>query len=471
MLVTARSWINRPGRARWQRRRQARAAACIAAALALAGCATGPDTDASNAAATAATSTAAGYACLPTAPGTTPPCYFSPQLLRTAYGVTPLLDRGIDGRGQSVVLPELAEAPGTTAATDIRQDVALFDRTYSLPAVNLKVTNLAGAAASPYLAATEEVGDVEMVHAIAPGATIQVVLAPTSSTSSTNNTPQFLSEIDEVLHLAPRLGGIVSISGGRGEQCATGSEARALNQALQADEDQHVTVIAADGDEGAASAPCTGSQGTVTVPQKGVNLPASDPLVLSVGGTSLQANHTTGTYEGESVWNTPIPSSVTLPPGLEPAVASGGGFSSLFARPAYQGTVPGIGAGTGRGVPDVAASASPDIGMAAILDLNGTQITGVADGTSAAAPFWAGIIALADQYAGRRLGLVNPAIYRIGLSSRYHRAFHDVTTGGNSVDYPSGSVEGYSATPGWDPVTGWGSPDAQALVPLLAAGD
>jgi subtilase family serine protease len=91
-------------------------------------------------------------------------------------------------------------------------------------------------------------------------------------------------------------------------------------------------------------------------------------------------------------------------------------------------------------------------------------------GTSASAPIWAGIIALADQYAKRRLGPVNPAIYQIGLSSRYHQAFHDITAGtGNTARFPDRTITGYRARRGWDPVTGWGSPNAQVLVPLLAS--
>ncbi|HEX3926211.1 MAG TPA: hypothetical protein VHY31_28320 [Streptosporangiaceae bacterium] len=93
---------------------------------------------------------------------------------------------------------------------------------------------------------------------------------------------------------------------------------------------------------------------------------------------------------------------------------------------------------------------------------------GWASGTSAAAPLWAAVIALADQYADRHLGFVSPALYRIGHSVRYHQAFHDVTTGTKTVKYPAQTITGYQAAPGWDPVTGWGSPNAQALVPLLA---
>jgi subtilase family serine protease len=81
---------------------------------------------------------------------------------------------------------------------------------------------------------------------------------------------------------------------------------------------------------------------------------------------------------------------------------------------------------------------------------------------------WAAVIALADQYAGRHLGLVNPALYQIGRSGRYHQAFNDVTTGNNTPKFSGKKFVGYSASPGWDPVTGWGSPNAQVLVPLLA---
>jgi subtilase family serine protease len=89
-------------------------------------------------------------------------------------------------------------------------------------------------------------------------------------------------------------------------------------------------------------------------------------------------------------------------------------------------------------------------------------------GTSVAAPLWAAVIALANQDAGRDLGFIDPALYRIGRSTHYHQAFHDVTMGTNTVKFPPRTITGYPAAPGWDPVTGWGSPNAQALVPLLA---
>jgi subtilase family serine protease len=105
----------------------------------------------------------------------------------------------------------------------------------------------------------------------------------------------------------------------------------------------------------------------------------------------------------------------------------------------------------------VAANANFDTAMA--IEYSDGSLRS-ATGTSASTPLWAGVIALADQQAGRHLGLINPALYAIARGS----AYHDVTTGDNSVLWPAG----YTAGPGWDPVTGWGSPDAQYLVPLLA---
>jgi subtilase family serine protease len=119
-------------------------------------------------------------------------------------------------------------------------------------------------------------------------------------------------------------------------------------------------------------------------------------------------------------------------------------------------------------VPDVSANANGHTGMAIVLSDGTTSMIRGSGGTSASAPIWAALIALADQYAGRHLGLVNPAIYQIARSSSYHQAFHDITLGNNTVQFPPTMITGYQAAPGWDPVTGWGSPNAQVLIPLLA---
>jgi subtilase family serine protease len=300
--------------------------------------------------------------------------------------------------------------------------------------------------ASPWLAAPEEVGDIEIVHALAPGAAIREVLIASAYTAS-------IGEVSPAVVAAMRLGlaqgGVVELSAGVGEQCFTQADVAQWKSVLQAAQRDRVTVVISTGDNGAGISPCPG--GTASV--KGVDLPASDPLTLAVGGTSLQASQATGAYLGETAWNTS-------------SGAGGGGSSRLFSRPAYQDGVAGVGAT--RGVPDVAADADYRPGMAIAFSGGGKDYFLGGGGVSVAAPLWAAVIALADQYAGRDLGFVNPAVYRIGRSASYHQAFHDVTTGTNTVTFTSQTIAGYQAAPGWDPVTGWGSPNAQVLVPLLA---
>jgi len=365
-----------------------------------------------------------------------PPCY-SPQDYQVAYGVAPLLSRGIDGSGETVVLgPEPAASP---PSTDIRQDLAAFDRTFGLAPAMLRVVNTIARSATPYLAGDEEVTDTEMVHAIAPGAALDVVLVPADVTSSAAD---FAAAITKVIQEGVALhAAVVSISASAGEHFLTSAEAAAMNAALEQAREQHVTVVASSGDTGAISD---------LGPPRQVSLPASDPLVLAVGGTTLDAASPGGAYLGEMAWN-------------DGDDASGGGYSSLFPRPSYQDGL--ARARTARGVPDVAANADSATAMAEEYSDGEFR---PASGTSAAAPLWAGVIALADQEAGLHLGYVNPAIYTIANGPDYHRAFHDVITGDNSVLWPTGVFVGYSAGPGWDPVTGWGSPDAQYLVPLLA---
>ncbi len=401
-----------------------------------------------------------------------PPCY-APRQFLVAYGIQPLLDRGITGRGVTVVLPEEAEtgparpqppAGLLQSVTDIRQDVAGFDSRFGLPKAPIQVdtTALAGSSASPWLASVEEVEDTELVHAVAPDAAIVELPVDPADVS----TPaKFAATWATAVRIAARMGAVISQSGiGQDFDLAEGSwtsaEVATMNSALQYAAARHVTVVVASGDEGALG---NGS----TTPAKGIILPTSDPLVLAAGGTSLTANPVTGAYVSETAWNTPpAPAGTPSALGGGPS-ASGGGFSQLFARPAYQDGVPGIGAM--RGMPDVAADGSSGTGMALAFSApgGGYEFFG-AGGTSAAAPFWAGLITLADQDAGHPLGFVNPAIYRIARGPLYHKAFHDITSGNNTVVLNGVTVTGYQAGPGWDPVTGWGTPDAQVLVPLLA---
>ncbi len=217
------------------------------------------------------------------------------------------------------------------------------------------------------------------------------------------------------------------------------------------------------------------------VPFPTVEWPASDPLVTGVGGTYLCTNAVTGL----GVDNTSPPANCQDQSNREIAwVDAGGGFSHVFARPDYQGTLPAgstaIPSGAARRPRRRPAGQLADgrarvphapAGRQQRADLPGGDpcSTGWYDigGTSLSCPQWAGMVAIADQINGGGLGLINPALYKIGADpARYANDFYDVTTGNNQADP---DIAGFPATTGWDPVTGLGTPNAANLVPDLVA--
>lgn len=385
-----------------------------------------------------------------------PRCY-SPLQFRTAYGIQPLISRGINGRGQTIVLPENPAAPGDPVS-DIRKDLARYDSVFGLPAASLRVNTTLVPGASRFRATGEYTLDVEAAHAIAPQAKIWVIMVPNNH-SSKGVATSVIKAYAAAFRMAASMGSVISLSAGVNENCFTPGQIPIVHSALRFDQEHHVTVVVSSGDFGAAGGGA-GSPVCSDTPVRQVAYPASDPLVLGVGGTSLHASHATGAYIGETAWNRPDLNHPQV-------AASTGGFSIDFARPAYQDGVPG--AAAHRGVPDVSADADLDTSLATLLTFAGGKFAiGPAVGTSASTPVWAAIVALADQYAGRHLGFINPALYQIGRSAHYHRAFNDITKGNNTVQDGSVTVKGFNARTGWDPVTGWGSPDVQVLIPLLA---
>jgi subtilase family serine protease len=181
--------------------------------------------------------------------------------------------------------------------------------------------------------------------------------------------------------------------------------------------------------------------------------PGDDPFITSVGGTSLTTNGAGGSWSSESAW-----------------VGSQGGVTTNgFALPSYQSgvaTSANHGSTTLRNVPDVASNANTNMYFCA----NGSCGGGIG-GTSAAAPQWAGFLALVNQQAVANgkptLGFLNPTIYSIGKGASYATNLHDVATGNN---FNSSSPSLYSATTGYDLVTGWGAPNGPALITTLAGG-
>jgi subtilase family serine protease len=365
-----------------------------------------------------------------------PPFCYGPDQIRAAYDIQPVLASGITGAGRTIVIIDGFQSP------TIQPDLALFDRIWGYPDPTFNIiapdglTPFNPADPSQLLWSSEISLDVEWSHAIAPGATIDLVLARSGSDADILSVTRYAVDHN--------LGDVISQSFGEGEACADPALVAQEHDVFESATAKGITLFASSGDFGAAQPTCDGSSLFISA-----STPASDPDVTGVGGTHLLANATTGAYDSETVWN-------------DDFGASGGGFSTVYRRPGYQ--APFQSNEKQRGVPDVAYDGDVRGGVIAAFGVpfgvGGLFIFG---GTSAGSPQWAAIIALADEMGGHRLGAINTRLYHIAKSDAYRSAFHDVTIGDNSV----AGLPGFSAGQGWDAATGLGSPDAAKLIPLL----
>jgi subtilase family serine protease len=379
-----------------------------------------------------------------------PLCY-TPQQIRQAYGVQPLLDAGITGKGQTIVLVEAFQDP------TVEKDLKLFDKLFGLPDTQVKV--IAPFGVPPFdFNDPEQTGfagetalDTQWAHVLAPDANIVVVQAKDTTAKEIFKVVQFVAK--------QNIGDVISMSLGISEQCLVTEEIDLAHASFQQARDQKQTVLASAGDDGSAEADCDANRNLVTLTQ-GVSYPASDPLVTSVGGTTLTAS-TTGVYQSETTWNKAD----------QGDGATGGGFSRLFDKPDYQQNIPG----THRGEADLSFDADPTTGVPVVLGSSEPDQTLLAafGGTSLGAPAIAGMAALFNQAAGKRLGFLNNALYRIGTNAAaYTQAFHDVQSGNNPFVFRDDNdklvfVDGFDAAAGWDPPTGLGTPNASSMAKLL----
>jgi subtilase family serine protease len=313
--------------------------------------------------------------------------------------------------------------------------------------------------------------DVEWVHAVAPKANVLLVTTPTAETLGVAGLPQMMNAEQYVIdhHLAQ----VISQSFGASEETFSSTAAlENLRGAFKSAKLNNVSVFASSGDFGnsnVAKTPVGGANSHPLLQFPNVGWPGSDPLVTSVGGTYLCADATTGSRTPDNI---SPPANCQVTPGITEIgwVAAGGGFSHVFAKPAYQNMLPSgsnIGANTNnmRGVPDVAMEASSRTGVL-VYDGGSWFVVG---GTSVSSPTFAGIAAIADQVNGAPLGFLNDGLYKIGNTpSRYANDFFDVTAGNND-NFQIPQDPNYAATTGWDPVTGLGTPNAVNLVPDLIA--
>ena len=410
-------------------------------------------------------------------------CGYKPPQYRGAYGTAAAQSAGTDGRGATVAVVDayaspfiLKDAQTYAKRNDPQHPLRSYQFSQNLPATfnNVDACDAAGWYG-------EETLDVEAVHGTAPGANILYVGAASCFDDD------LAAAINTVLDNS--LAQIITNSWGEPDSDAdlTGSIHQSLLQAAA----QGVSVLFSSGDNGDEIAN-TGTRQT--------DSPASDPKATAVGGTALAVTSSNG-YGWEQGWGTgtsTLVNGVWTPAKPSYLYGGGGGTSQKFAQPNYQrGVVPASianinGNGPHRAVPDVAMDADPQTGM--LIGQSQTFPDGSIQyseyrigGTSLASPLFAGVVAVAEQNAGRALGFLNPRIYKLAGSS----AFRDVNHGRavtdaqvrvnfvNGFDASAGTVDvlrtinqtGTIFTrKGYDDVTGVGSPNGVSFLMGMATG-
>ncbi len=361
---------------------------------------------------------------------------YTPEEIRAAYD---LPEPGTGGtRGERVAILEFGGGFSS-------RDFGSFCARYGLPAGDVTEVSVSGAK-NDYQGKTGDADlevalDMDWVRGTAPDADIDLWWVPNVDAGWVDFLSALLDAPDA------RRPSIVSISWGMPEDgFATSRRYDQTRELFLSCSLLGITFVCATGDAGAGDVP----EGSAAFDgQRHVDFPSVVPEVTAVGGTKLVPR---GGSFAETAWND----------GPDRG-ATGGGFSRFVAVPAWQKPALGGRRGvTGRGIPDVAAVASPDPGLSIFARNKWTA----AGGTSVAAPIWSGILAhvnAARAAAGRpRLGAANAALY---AAARKASPFRDITQGDNSY----GGVTGYQATKGWDPTTGLGSVDTRALVKKLLA--
>jgi subtilase family serine protease len=426
--------------------------------------------------------------------------FVAPGDFATIYDVAALYNSGTDGTGEKIVL---------TGQSSINlSDISNFRSAAGLAAKVPTLLLEPGTGTSTRCSGDEGESDldVEWSGAVAKNASITLVYAGLA-TGDTCSSRQFGAF--DALHYAidQNLASVISNSYGNCESAVGLSFAQTMQGWVQQANLQGQTVISASGDDGAADCDYQVASATHGL---AVDIPAAIPEVTGMGGTEFtgdaEGTVTNGNAGATSYWSGTTGGTDTISSALsyipedgwndttfnltQPGGtigASGGGASIYFSKPTWQTGV-GVPNDGKRDVPDLALNASPDHdgylfcsedgpnnGLVTTCSVGFRDGTGgslaVVGGTSAAAPTFAGIVALLNQYLGSSgLGLINPTLY--SLSASNPTAFHDVTTGNNIVPCTQGTTGcptsapfqyGFNAGIGYDQVTGLGSVDANAL--------
>jgi len=337
------------------------------------------------------------------------------------YNLKPLRDAGLDGTGQTIVLPEIDDLPNLN-------DLNKFATEFGLPPFDSYLTVMRNPNwGTPEKPQGEAVLDLEILHEVAPQAKLVIYLSAADFGHGDRAFDQLVTD---------HLGTVISESLGACEPDTSGGQ-RAAYASIQ---DRAVALgmshFVASGDNGAYT--CGEDQ-----PPAG-SFPSTLPSVTAVGGTTVFESQQGGYYK-EMAWSAPLDGS-----------GGGGGASQFYPVPGYQQSVAQANGHGLRQVPDVAANADPATGFHIVFGGRDGQV----GGTSAATPLWAGTVALVNQdlvkKGLREVGFANPALYWMGQNSATLAAkpFHDVSSGNNLA---------YGAGAGWDFATGWGSMDGAAL--------
>lgn len=359
-----------------------------------------------------------------------PPQGLTPNALLTAYNASPLAAAGFTGKGQTIVFFAFSGYDQT--------DLDDFATMSGLPP--LKPILVGG---QPSESRAETVMDLEVAHAIAPDARMVVVNArPTLEGGRT------YERIGEMFDATNRQfpGAVWSLSIGWGcDALITATDLKPVQSALERAHANGTSAFDASGDTG--SLECKGGPNWSSPPGPddiGLDAVASLPGMTSVGGTNLSTDDS-GQWLAEQAWvDSPL------------SQGTSGGVSKLFPRPVWQRWLSierDSGKRQRRLTPDVSATADPFTGVRIRFDRQDL----VGAGTSQAAPIWAGLTALMNQYlvanGGHLLGDINPLLYRVARGAN-SPGFRDVTLGGSAVDV---------AIPGYDLATGLGSPNVELL--------
>jgi subtilase family serine protease len=400
-------------------------------------------------------------------------CY-TPLQIQQAYNLPKLYAEGITGKGSTIVIVDSFGSP------TIKHDLGVFDGQFGLPAPpSFKIITPAGKLPAWNTKgdmpgwASETTLDVEYAHTIAPGANILLVETPVDETEGVQGFPQIVTAEEYVLkhyHVD-----VISQSFSATEETfpsrASVENLRGADYAAQKD---HVTMVAASGDSGAADVKLNGSTYYLFPVTSWSD---SDPLVTGVGGTQLHLDAQGNATTPATVWNDTYNQAANLFTSGSTAdspSAGGGGKSILFSRPSYQNGVANV-VGSARGVPDISMSGACNGSVDIYNSYPGAPAGWTQEcGTSEATPEFAGIVALAAQDAGHSLGLINPALYTMSAKRAEYPGLVPVTSGNNTVTFKQNgkwyTVKGFSASSGgsYSLATGVGTVNGLYFVPELA---